>query len=372
MNSEQLIIGIFLGVLLGAWIMSKFNTYQNNKENTILLDRLKKEEHANRIKYHEKELFFNRLNIEFCKNHLDGRDWLALYIADANIALEEKIELGISYKKPPPLKAAEWKMKFKILEYRLQSIIDYFPFVADFEDAIYTEYFDLSNDFDEDPIYKKDQVLRFISSAEYDKLSPADRNQLALERYLNGKLSPQRIGMLYELYIGHLYEKKGWTVDYHGIDKGLEDLGRDLICTSSNGKEIFIVQAKCWAAHKPIRERHIFQLYGTSQLFRKNLNKKFVDSKISMQLVTSSNVSDTAKEAAEKLGVLIWPKLKLDKKFPLIKCNINAQTKEKIYHLPFDQQYDRTVINPKIGEFFALTCTEAEKAGFRRAFRFSG
>lgn len=370
MNDNNLITGIFLGGLLGAWLMSKLNTRKNSKENKILYERLKKEDHAHRIKVHENELFFNRLNIEFAKNHLDGRDWLALYIADAKIALEEKIELGVLYKKPPLPKAVEWKMKSKILEYRLQAIIDYFPFVADFEDAIYTEYFDLSSDHDENLIYKKDQVLRFVSNAEYEKLDSANRNQLALDRYLNGKLSPQRVGMLYELFIGHLYEKKGFTVEYHGIDKGLQDLGRDLICISADEKEIIIVQAKCWAAHKPIRERHIFQLYGTSQLFGKTLHKKFKDSKISMRLVTSSEVSDTAKDAADKLGVLIWQNLKLEKKFPMIKCNISARTKEKIYHLPFDQQYDKTVINTKLGEFFALTCIEAEKAGFRRAFRF--
>jgi hypothetical protein len=56
----------------------------------------------------------------------------------------------------------------------------------------------------------------------------------------------------------------------------------------------------------------------------------------------------------------------------MIKCNINQGTKEKIYHLPFDQQYDRTKILPELGEFYADTTAEAEEKGFRRAFRFSG
>jgi hypothetical protein len=53
----------------------------------------------------------------------------------------------------------------------------------------------------------------------------------------------------------------------------------------------------------------------------------------------------------------------------MIKCNINQSSKEKIYHLPFDQQYDRTKIIPSSGEFYAATVAEAEKKGFRRAFR---
>ena len=52
----------------------------------------------------------------------------------------------------------------------------------------------------------------------------------------------------------------------------------------------------------------------------------------------------------------------------MIKCNINRTTKEKIYHLPFDQQYDNVKIDD-VGEFFAMTVQEAEDAGFRRAKR---
>ena len=55
--------------------------------------------------------------------------------------------------------------------------------------------------------------------------------------------------------------------------------------------------------------------------------------------------------------------------FPRIKCNINGGTGEKIYHLPFDQQYERAIISKERGEFYATTVAEAEKQGFRRAFK---
>jgi hypothetical protein len=45
---------------------------------------------------------------------------------------------------------------------------------------------------------------------------------------------------------------------------------------------------------------------------------------------------------------------------------------EKIYHLPFDQQYDRTKIIKSKGEFYAKTVIEAELRGFRRAHRWRG
>jgi len=60
--------------------------------------------------------------------------------------------------------------------------------------------------------------------------------------------------------------------------------------------------------------------------------------------------------------------------FPRIKCNINRDVDgiiSHIYHLPFDQQYDRTKINKK-GEFYAYTVEEAVNHGFRRAFKYYG
>ena len=57
--------------------------------------------------------------------------------------------------------------------------------------------------------------------------------------------------------------------------------------------------------------------------------------------------------------------------YPMIKCNI-SRTGERIYHLPFDQQYDKTIITPVDGECYAWTVEEAENKGFRRAKRWKG
>lgn len=83
--------------------------------------------------------------------------------------------------------------------------------------------------------------------------------------------------------------------------------------------------------------------------------------------ITSTVLSNTAKSFAKSLNIKVAENLKLGK-YPMIKCNINRTTKEKIYHLPFDQQYDNVKIGDT-GEFFAMTVQEAEDAGFRRAKR---
>lgn len=49
--------------------------------------------------------------------------------------------------------------------------------------------------------------------------------------------------------------------------------------------------------------------------------------------------------------------------------NVARASGERIYHLPFDQQYDTTVVEPDRGECFVATVAEAEQLGFRRAWR---
>ena len=227
---------------------------------------------------------------------------------------------------------------------------------------------------------ESDPVLLFIPRAEYEILSEEVRNQKALDRYLASRKKPWQIGRDYERYIGYLYESKGYKVEYMGIEKGLEDLGRDLICTRKN--EIEIVQCKYWASHKTIHEKHINQLYGTAVQYYIE-HKKIIDSQRNLVLfpelihsgeikatfITSTKLSPTAKLFADALGINVIQEKPLDK-YPMIKCNI-ASNGEKIYHLPFDQQYDNTLVINN-GEFYAMTVKEAVNSGFRRAFRWRG
>ena len=93
----------------------------------------------------------------------------------------------------------------------------------------------------------------FLTAGEYDSLSTAERNQRALERYMQGRKSSYQLGRDYERYVGYLYESEGYTVTYFGIENGKEDLGRDLICRK-NGHTL-VVQCKYWSKHKLIHEK---------------------------------------------------------------------------------------------------------------------
>ncbi|CAN5242761.1 hypothetical protein BH23BAC2_BH23BAC2_18110 [soil metagenome] len=85
-------------------------------------------------------------------------------------------------------------------------------------------------------------------------------------------------------------------------------------------------------------------------------------------LIYTNELSDVAKSFANALGVRTL-KIPMLKYYPCIKCNINQSTGEKIYHLPFDQQYDNTKINIQKGNLWASTVLEAEEKGFRRAWK---
>jgi hypothetical protein len=50
-----------------------------------------------------------------------------------------------------------------------------------------------------------------------------------------------------------------------------------------------------------------------------------------------------------------------------IKGNISYRTGERIYHLPGQRWYEKTVINPRYGERWFCTEEEAEANGWRRA-----
>jgi hypothetical protein len=54
---------------------------------------------------------------------------------------------------------------------------------------------------------------------------------------------------------------------------------------------------------------------------------------------------------------------------PPIKGNVSVNSGEPIYHMPGDEFYADTVINPDYGELYFCTSEEAETNGFRRAYR---
>lgn len=316
------------------------------------------------------------LNTHFNKNFLEGRKWLAELISQYREAPDQALEECLRYKDRPALAAAKEVSRIKkekkalvkenvLLKSELDTIKEYFPVVEEYEQEILEETngflpMDLTDDSG------VDRVRRFMSPEEYKKLPTSERNQLALDRFLK-HTSQSYVGKLFELQLGWEYEQANYLVEYTGIQNKKKDRGRDLICKEFAGiGDTLIVQAKCWSAKKTIFEKHIFQLFGTVFEYKRKHPREVVRG----VFITTTKLDDFAKECAKELGIEIEENYKLRKDFPMIKCNISSSG-EKIYHLPFDQQYDKVKID-KQGEFLALTVKEAEAAGFRRAMRWHG
>lgn len=289
--------------------------------------------------------------------------------------LQDLKEVNYLQTKPHPAFTAAEKVKeiaaqkrtlqqqCKLQEYQLTLYETIFPWLSDFKE-ISSEDLQQFAESEIAPESEYSSLKKWLSPQEYRSLSSADRLQLALERYSKRQKSNWQIGIEYERYVGYCYEKKGYRVRYNGATEGLEDMGRDLIISKDN--KMYVIQCKRWSVEKTIHEKHIFQLYGTTILQK----MEHPDCTVGSLFITTTSLSDLAKSCADYLDITVVENFPL-KEYPLIKCNVSKDGNQ-IYHLPFDQQYDRVIINPSDGDFYASTIAEAESKGFRHAWRWSG
>ena len=316
-------------------------------------------------------------HLEKLQSNLTAIPYMAAIVADYETygleILAKKLDWGYAYTRAQKvasireIRKTAQEMVERNLEakYQLAYLIQLFPAL---DDIIETDSRQLPVVSISD-LADYDKTRDWLSKEEYQNLSSTERNQLALDRYKASRNKTKwQIGRDYELYIGHKCTEQGYSVDYFGSYMGLEDLGRDLI--AKKGKSVWIIQCKYWSKDKRIHENHITQLYGTTICYC--LEKNIPKSNVKGVLVTNIQLSDRAKQMADYLKIKYAENIQKGD-YPCIKCNIGRDELgiTKIYHLPFDQQYDSTQINTP-GEFFAMTVKEAEEKGFRRAFKWFG
>lgn len=299
--------------------------------------------------------------------------------ADVEMAVFKDSEKYLRNKRrPAPVAADEVRsMRLRLnsvlsksneIKYKYEFILNSFPEIQHYVDDDQDLMAAASNSY-KDLEENRDRRRDYLSKEEYARLSESERSQLALDRYLNGKKTAWQIGRDYEMGCAFQLKSQGYHVEMHGIKYGVEDLGRDLIAHMGYGglfgKEILVIQCKNWNKDRTIRENVIMQLYGSATAYAIEYKRELnIDIRPVLMIPSYTQLSDTAICFAKKLKIEIMRYDNID--YPRIKCNVNHG--EKIYHLPFDQLYDRTEIkNP--GERYAYTVKEAESHGFRRAQR---
>ncbi len=320
--------------------------------------------------------------IQMAKERQIGFPWLAKAYDELFRLKEYEITNFLKEKRYPAVSAAEVvkeqsrlrrqaEQEKKIAQYLVEYYESIAPFLVDLKEEVdmaTEQERALLKEYSEEEL--QDEVTGYLTKEEYRKLSSVERNQTALDRFWKRPKSKWLIGRLYERYIGYLYEEQDYDIDYVGIFKGFEDLGRDLICQKE--KNFIVIQCKNWAKFRTIYEKHIFQFFGTVFQYR----DENPDKKVRAIFYTSTELSKLARRFANELGIELKENFKFNKDYPSIKCHTSkadslyASRGTKIYHLPFDQQYDKTKLEKKYGEFYCKTVKEAEDAGFRRAFRY--
>ena len=303
--------------------------------------------------------------------------------AELETAVYDDIEHYLRIKPRPAVVSAdiikEIKEKYRLsvenyreMKYKYDFILTLFPeikaYIDDDESLIQIERYSSLSDLNDNT----DSVRYWLENDEYDRLSEVDRNQLALDRYRSRNKSNWEIGIEYELYIGYLLREglapfnNNYKVIQYGELNGVNDLGRDIIAETyevKDKKTVYIIQCKRWSEDKLIHENAICQLFGTTMEYKIQKGEDN-ECKYVPMFITTTELSNMAKKFAEMLNVRVIKVPMGD--FPMIKCNINGN--QKIYHLPFDQQYHKTMIKDD-GEFYAKTVKEAVEKGFRRAMR---
>lgn len=364
-------LAILMLVLWLHGLIDKGHKYDDLRPRLDNLDNAEKEFAVKDAKLAERETNI----VTLARQKATGFPWLANAYAEYFHLEEMELAHALEKKKHPAFTAAEKVREAalrrreaeriaRIFKYQIEYYENLFPWLVDLksedieEELVRIRTASSSDDNTEDP------AKQWLTSEEYSRLPSAVKYQTALDRYWSKKKSRWEVGRDFERYVGWRYESQGSSVRYQGIIDGFDDLGRDLIV--SKGNSVGIVQCKYWSKEKTIHEKHIFQLYGTVVAYK--IDHPGI--KVQGHFVTSTTLSERARQFAKCLGIKCTESLRLAP-YPCIKCNISRRPGgERIYHLPFDQQYDTTVIEADRGEFYASTVAEAEAKGFRRAFRY--
>lgn len=243
-------------------------------------------------------------------------------------------------------------------QYKFEYLLSIYPELGKFkDDDAYINYMHEEE--------KRCNIRNWLSDNEYFQMTEQGREQLAVDRYISdsSKWSDWEKGRNYEIYCAYKLFNEDYDIIQEGLNKKLEDGGRDIIATHKKTGKILIVQCKNWSSL--VRENVVFQLYGSFVQWKLDNEDKIKSVEVEPWLYITCDLSPEAIKCANLLGVKIR-RLPMDR-FPAIKCNINHNTGHKIYHLPFDRHYDLVKINAK-GKGYKFEIAEAIQEGFRRAY----
>lgn len=154
------------------------------------------------------------------------------------------------------------------------------------------------------------------------------------------------VNIRYRLFIGYLYERRGWRVYY-------EDDNKRIICH----KETSLVMI----ATEDGGIMNINTLYALASRAI-SLKIDYPDFDVSAVCITSGTLSDKAKTVARKFLISAKEDFPFQN-FPYVKCKVLPD--RKVYYTPNDKEYFTTRIIPANDDIFCRTMNDALVAGFQ-------
>lgn len=94
---------------------------------------------------------------------------------------------------------------------------------------------------------------------------------------------------------------EGYDIIQEGLNKKLEDKGRDIIAVHRDTGKTLIVQCKNWVGY--VRENIVFQLFGSYAQWLVDNDRKLGDENVEAWLYVTGPLSDEAQRCAQKLDV---------------------------------------------------------------------
>jgi uncharacterized protein (DUF3820 family)/Holliday junction resolvase-like predicted endonuclease len=103
----------------------------------------------------------------------------------------------------------------------------------------------------------------------------------------------------FEKKVGAIYEEKGYTVEYRGLELGLKDGGIDLIAKKDD--KIILIQCKFWKKEDSITHKMVKEFYGNCNFY---IDKQKLDRKNTICLyAVPSHKSISKKDGTYKIFV---------------------------------------------------------------------
>ena len=181
-----------------------------------------------------------------------------------------------------------------------------------------------------------------------DERPPNDSNEAGIlwKNYTSGNAG---LNKRYRIYIGYLYERMGWEVDY--------SCGKNLISRKNDKLIVTLTETAT-----TVNLENMYSLLGLAMEYRKDN----ISGTVSALCITSSTLISRVKSLAQKFNIAVREHFYL-RNFPCVRCKADIDG-QGVYYVPDDEEYLSVRIEPDKGDKYCWSIDEAKSMNFTRPY----